>query len=325
MLFFVDDLCYKWIDMNRDNRLQPEEDLGYACFNRNGAYHYLEQEILSVNKDIKVTFFTCTGAKSLMENNPEMKVISHPMNHDEESGSFFRTIECKTPHEVAYHGTNHGIPGNTPEDYIQEWESFKSLEKALQTIEKGKKIYKEAIGCFPKGGKYCGYKSNEFSDDSIDQSGFKWWCRFDNRAAVDGHGDKYYCGDDAHPLTAYDVKFFGKNRVMDIPTTVYSNLLNPLFKKTKGFKGLIKRLLRPWLIRRKLDKEIGFLLKHQLVVSIQTHISPAREDGKRQALNIFDDRRSLRSILKYLKKKNVWYCTGSELADWISENGNQIG
>jgi len=44
------------------------------------------------------------------------------------------------------------------------------------------------------------------------------------------------------------------------------------------------------------------------------------KNGKRQSPNIFDDKESLKAIFKYLKKKNVWYCTGSELAEWIKEN-----
>ena len=50
---------------------------------------------------------------------------------------------------------------------------------------------------------------------------------------------------------------------------------------------------------------------------IQEHISPSREDSKRQTPNIFDNKESLRIIFKYLKKKKVWYCTCSELAKWV--------
>lgn len=75
-----------------------------------------------------------------------------------------------------------------------------------------------------------------------------------------------------------------------------------------------------WLLyffyRTKAIKEINFLLENKLVVSIQEHICFARDDGKKQTPNIFDDKRSLIKIFKYLKNKNVWYCTGSELAEY---------
>ena len=57
------------------------------------------------------------------------------------------------------------MPGKAAKDFIQEWKSYKSLDEALATINGGKEIYKDDIGVFPDGGKYCGYISNEFSDD----------------------------------------------------------------------------------------------------------------------------------------------------------------
>ncbi|WP_242785273.1 hypothetical protein [Bacillus cereus] len=33
--------------------------------------------------------------------------------------------------------------------------------------------------------------------------------------------------------------------------------------------------------------------------------------------NIFDDTKSLQTIFRYLRNKNVWYCTGTELASYV--------
>lgn len=57
-------------------------------------------------------------------------------------------------------------------------------------------------------------------------------------------------------------------------------------------------------------------MTNKLVISIQEHICPARDDGKRQTPNIFDDKNSLIEIFNFLKTKNVWYCTGTELAEY---------
>lgn len=64
------------------------------------------------------------------------------------------------------------------------------------------------------------------------------------------------------------------------------------------------------------------MLKNKLVISIQEHISYSRDDGRRQTPNIFDDEKSLKCIFNHLKNKNVWYCTGNELAKYIKVTKN---
>lgn len=64
-------------------------------------------------------------------------------------------------------------------------------------------------------------------------------------------------------------------------------------------------------------KTVDYLLDNKLVISIQEHMAPSRDDGRRQAPNIIDDKYSLLHLFNYLKTKNVWYCTGSELADYV--------
>ena len=321
VLFFIDDLANKCVDINNDGKIKPEEDWGYAGIDENGAFYFLEKEILSVNYKIKTTFFVPVGKRANVIIDSEIKSISEPINATNKSKKFFKTFHNDERFEIAYHGTTHGVPGKTAKDFIQEWESYKSLDEALTTINRGKEIYRDAIGVFPNGGKYCGYISNEFSDESIDKSGFKWWCRYYNRAAVDGCNETKFCGRDKDSFYSFNVKFFGKNKVVDIPTTISGNLLNSVFRPSKGIKGILKKILKPLIIRWKLRK-IDFLLKNNLVISIQEHISPSREDGKRQTPNIFDDKESLKFIFEYLKKKNVWYCTGSELAEWVKGKKN---
>ena len=86
--------------------------------------------------------------------------------------------------EIAYHGTTHGKAGESAQRFQQEWELFHSVPEAEETINYGKEIYKEVFGDYPRGGKYCGYVSNQYSDESIDRTGFLWWCRYWNRGLV---------------------------------------------------------------------------------------------------------------------------------------------
>ena len=40
-VFFYDDLANKWVDINNDRKIEPEEDWGYAGFDENGAFYFL--------------------------------------------------------------------------------------------------------------------------------------------------------------------------------------------------------------------------------------------------------------------------------------------
>jgi len=313
VLFFIDDLCNKWIDLNGDGRIQPEEDWGYAGYDKNGAMHYLENEILSANPEVKTTFFVPVGERVNIQRKTKYEFYSEAINFSSKSRDFYKRIHNNPKYELAYHGLTHGTPGNTAKDFMQEWESYRNISEAIDIIKKGGKIFKETVGIYPNGGKYCGYKSNHFSDDSIDKSDFKWWCRFYNKGLEDNNSN--ISGNDNNPLTAYDIKLFGENNVVDIPTTIPGSLAT--IGHTNSFiKNSLKKILKRYILKKKL-KEIDFLLKNKLVISIQEHISPSRVDGKRQGPNIFDDKESLVTILKYLKNKNVWYCTGTELANWV--------
>ena len=198
----------------------------------------------------------------------------------------------------------------------------------MEIIESGKEIYKDVTGEYPKGGKYCGYIGSTFGDESIDKSKFLWWHRFWNKGIEEGYAEDF-CGKEKNPLKAYDITEFGENNVIDIPSTVNGGLFN--IKSNFIVKKIIKLILKPYL-EYKAKSKLEFLLKNKLIISIQEHICPARDDGKRQLPNIFDDKKSLLKIFKYLKTKNVWYCTGTELAEYyylrknikIIENGDEF-
>ena len=286
VLFFIDDLANKWVDINNDGKIKPEGDWGYAGVDENGAFHFLEREILSVNYKIKTTFFVPVAKRNNLITNCKIKSISRPINETNKSKDFFKTLHNDERFEIAYHGTTHGVPGKAVKDFVQEWESYKSLDEALAVIKRGKEIYKDAIGVFPNGGKYCGYISNKFSDESIDKSDFKWWCRYYNRAAIDGCNETRFCGKDKNPFSSFNVKFFGKNKVVDIPTTIPGSLLNSVFRPGKGIKGILKKILKPLLIQWTLNK-IDYLLKNNLAIINMTKMFPPGSLSKIGRSNIF--------------------------------------
>lgn len=321
VLLFIDDFANVWVDSNGNGIIDLEEDWGYGKNEKNSSFRFLNEVILNGFSNIKTTFFLPVGIRVGMIENPVIKSISKMINCDEETKAFFKSINDDKKFEIAYHGTTHGKVGKTDYDFMQEWELFKSLDEAIVTINKGKEIYKDALGIYPKGGKYCGYKTNEFSDNSIDETGFLWWCRYYNKGLIEDTNSRI-SGEDFVPLTNLDIKVFGKNKVIDIPTTLNGGLFTSIFNPNKKtLKGIGKIILRKYLLKKKL-LEIDFLLKNNLVISIQEHISPATDNVIRQFPNIFDDKESLRFIFNYLKKKNVWYCTGTELSEYYILRNN---
>ncbi len=323
VLFWMDDLANTWVDVNGNGKIDLGEDWGYAKNGHNSSFNFLREKLLSRFPDVKTTFFVPVGKRSGVVSSSRIKVISDFINSDEETKAFFRNINENPMFEMAYHGTTHGIAAENTEDFVQEWATFKSLDEAIETIEKGKRIFKEVFGHYPKGGKYCGYDPGEFGDESIDKSGFFWWCRHSNTDLIE-YGDSEHGGSDKNPLTSYDIKTFGKNGVIDIPTTISGHILNRYVNPdSRIIKGTVKKLLKRQLIEREM-KKIDYIIKNKLLISIEEHISPARNDGRRQLLNIFDDMEGLHEIFDHISGKNVWYCTGSELAEYYYCRENSI-
>jgi hypothetical protein len=300
VMFMVDDLANAWIDLNGNGRVEPEEDWGHALDSGTSAFSYLTGDLLRDFHDAKVTFFVP------LHRVPEttdhgLKIYFGPVNASEESSRFFRSIHEHPRFELAYHGISHGISGTKERRFVQEWISYENIDEALATIASGRELFKSVMGEYPSGGKYCGYQRNDFSDESIDRSGFLWWCR-----AVSG--------------AEGEIAYFGNSRVVDIPTTVNGALFN--FAGRPFYINASKRILGRPVVRKRDVVDSGreyieSLLAGRKLISIQEHISPSRTDGKRQMPNIFDDRESLQEILSYLKGKNVWYATGTEVAEYF--------
>ena len=58
---------------------------------------------------------------------------------------------------------------------------YKNLDEAVETILKGKDFFKKVFGEHPLVENIADMVGNDFSDESINKSGFSWWCRFWSR------------------------------------------------------------------------------------------------------------------------------------------------
>lgn len=320
VMFMIDDLCNSWVDTNGNCKIDRGEDFGHGMYFENSSMRYLEEEILNSFPKVKVNFYVPVGKRIGMLLNSSIKIYSAPINENKEISDFFKNIHKNPRYELSYHGLTHGKVFEKASDQLQEWECYNSLDEALETISIGKSIFKEVTGEYPKGGKYCGYTGDKYGDESIDKSDFLWWHRHWN-GGIEEECSDLFCGKDKNKLTSFDIKEFGENKIIDIPSTFSGYSFN-IYGKSK-LKNLIKLFLKP-LVMKKKKRKINFILKNKLILSIQEHICPARDDGKKQTPNIFDDKKSLIRIFKYLKNKNVWYCTGTELAEYYYLRKNLI-
>jgi hypothetical protein len=312
VMFMIDDLANVWVDLSGTGEVELGEDWGYAQRSENSSIAFLESNILNEYPEIKVNFYVPVGKRVGMISDSSINMYSNTIDENEGVKLFFQKLHQHPNYELSYHGTTHGEVYPEAKDFRQEWECYTSLSEAVNTIEKGKDIFNNAVGELPKGGKYCGYKAGKYGDESIVSSNFIWWQRYWNKGIESGE-KQADIGGEFNPLLAYDITEIGNSSVIDIPSTLAGNLFNN--HSNSKVKSLIKSLLWP-IISIKRAKEIDFLLNNKLVISIQEHISPARNDGKIQTPNIFTDKKSLLYIFRYLSKKNVWYCTGTELAEY---------
>ena len=309
VMFMIDDFCNRWVDLNGNGKVDLGEDWGYAKDKPLSSFNFLKATFLEKYPHLKVTFFTPVGKRCSIIDPPLCESYSAPINENEDTKEFFNSIHQHQQFEIAYHGLTHGIPGRTAQDFRQEWETFYTVQEAIAQIEKGKRIYADTFGEYPKGGKYCGYKYNDFADESINQTGFMWWCRDWNR------GPKHIVDE-----IRFEPKYFGVNNVIDIPSTLEGSLFT-IKKKRNRIEHFAKKVVKPLWIKTKL-KLIKELLKNRQLISIQEHIAPSRVDKKRQSPNIFDDRESLYIIFDFLKNRNVWYATGTEIAEYFDTREN---
>ena len=280
VMLMVDDLTNAWHNGNGGDRWEAGGDWGGGHDGPGSNLQSLEEGLLQPFPEARVTFFTVAGPISAYTHD---QPFSHaaPLDADAASVRFFRAMAADPRFELAYHGHNHGTPGERTEAFVQEFQGFDSHEAAVAQTKRGLDTFSRAIGAVPRGGKYGGWAYNDFAEGAIDDCGFLWWCRDWMPRDVAGLvADDYY-----------DAQFFGRNLVVALPSTVHGHFWD----------------------RRQVD----LLLASRQVIAIEEHIAPVRPDGLVQTPNIIDDMPDLRRLYQYLRDHNVWHATGTEIASYV--------
>ena len=279
VILMIDDLTNAWVETRDVMKSKAYGDWGGHFDSSESIFSFLTNNLYSVYPEIKTTFFMIAGTMSSF-NTEQPFDFAKPIDFNKTSVEFFRKVWLDNRFEIGYHGLTHGIPQKKSEHFIQEWCSFENVEEGLRKITAGLGIFKEVFGEYPNGGKYGGWKYNEFSDETIDRSGFIWWFRDWMPRKTDGSIINEY----------YEPQVFGNNNVIALPSTIHGS---------------------HWSKRQIIE-----LLKNRQIISIEEHIGALRPDLQIQTPNVFDDIGSLRRLFKYLRNKNVWHANASEIADY---------
>jgi hypothetical protein len=306
VVFMIDDIANVLMKKSNSPELQIGEDWGYATRDKNSMWHFLSKNLLEKFPEIKTTFFLVTDVRAAMRSD-EKYTYTQAIDKDERFIEFLKHLNNNPNIELSYHGTNHGKSALKYDNFLQEWETFSSLEEAVNQTNRGRELFKKVLGHYPSGGKYCGYMSGDFGDESIAQTGFKWW----------SYNYDYLKWDkkDNNPSYTFDLNF--NQGVVNIPTTVDASTLsikmvNKFFKR-KYLKSLYYYFVKDMSIESHLES----LYSNQEVISIYEHASPYRTDKVIQYPNIVSDIENLNYIFSILSQKDVWYTTCDELADYF--------
>lgn len=294
VVLMIDDFNNLWFDLTGRGYPRLGADWGHWRDLPNSSFAFLKENLVDKFPEAKVTFFTVVG--SPIWRFKYGKVYGGTIRQDGEVAGFFRHIHHLPNFEIAYHGLTHGVIRNG--EYIHEWLSFNSVKEALANIEKGQKIYEGVFGERSKGGKYPGYASNMYSDESIDRGGFLWWCRDWTYQKFVSAGNNY---------AILEMKTFGENGVVDFPSTVNPSIWG---------RDPLRRVAQVALRNPRQWGKLEGLLHNRKVISIQEHAGAIKANGIRQTPNIIDDMPVLKSIYSFLGKKNVWHATCSEIVNY---------
>ena len=280
VMLMVDDLTNAWHNHRGGGGWEPGGDWGGGLDEPGSALGFLEGGLLRDFPEARVTFFTVAGPLSPYTRHQPFS-YSATLDADERSRRFFRRLAEDPRFELAYHGFDHGTPGASTREFVQEYRGFSSLEAAVAQTRRGVEVLSRTTGFVPRGGKYGGWDYNDYADGAVAAVGFLWWCRDWTPRDVSGRIPDGY----------YEPQFFGGNRVLALPSTVHGHYWG--------------------------RDQIDLLLARRQVISIEEHIAPVRPDGLVQTPNFVDDIGELRRLYAYLRGKNVWHANGSEIAAYV--------
>lgn len=292
----IDDLVPAAVSL--DGKLGPHNDWGFLLDGPDSLFTFFRENLLKNYPEIKGTVFLPLESQRSIPTGPGYVVFRKDI--DDEFVKF--TKKFSAMFELAFHGIRHTFL--EAGQWIFEFADPGGEDLALA---EEKITAAAALGIRFNGGKFPGYKGNEKAIDFVRQENFKWLafsaCMINKK----------------HPCNELD--FVNKTGMVNIPTNMSGDVFNEKATKGSSSKRVFKYLLSTGS-HFKPEKHLEFLYIHGHPITIQEHFQNQRPDGKRQTPNIYDDIHSLDRIFAWLRPRDIWYATCSDIAHYFDSYMN---
>ena len=298
----IDDLVPAAISPFSNEKITAKFDWGFLMDSDDSLYKYFDDNLLKKYPEIKGTFFLPITSHKYFNKNSGYNIRTGDYNEE-----FFRFLKrLSSDFDFAFHGTSHGrfIDLENLEfknNWHQEFEY--ATPNDIQNFDNEIQNFKNNSGIQFTGGKYPGYKKNEYSEEILEKLKFKWWASSSQMIGRKHAKNKH--------------SYFGsKSKVLNFPTNVPGNFFNQTLNLKPTKRKWLKFIIRT-LKNYKNEQYLQYLYENRLVISIQEHFQNQRTDGQRQSQNVYDDIVSLDKIFGILRGADIWYATCSEIAHYL--------
>jgi len=293
----IDDLVLAAVTM--DGIVDPSCDWGYQLNKPNSLYRYINQNLLERYPEIKGTFFIPLKSQHYLDEKSGYKILKGNYNND------FRAFakEVANHFDFAFHGIKHTYYADDQDSKKLKYEFNHLTLDDIPYLRKEIDSFQELTGIEFKGGKFPGYRGNEFAFEIIEKLGFLWWTSFKGYLNY----DQSFC----------KPRYIGsKHKIIDLPLTFLGDVFNNVLIKNKSKYNFLRQLRakRKHLLA---EKFLQHLYENRLIITIQEHFQNQTTDGRRQGVNIYDDIESVEKIFEILRGADIWHVTTNELAQYL--------
>jgi len=284
--------------------ITPANDWGYAMDAENSLFRYFQTNLLDKFPEIRGTFFIPLESHRNLDEKAGYTI--YKKDFDSGFKRFFK--ETATAFDLAFHGIRHTYADPDPDSNRLLFE-FNHLELSdIPMLKEKIKTFEELMDCKLQGGKFPGYRGNEFAFDIVEKLDFLWWSSIKSFL-------------NSGESACQPVYFGQENKVLDIPQTFHGNAFNKILIGQKSWKNRI-RYFKHQKHRSRSEKFLRHLYENRLIITVQEHFQNQRTDGRRQSVNVYDDINSLDYIFSYLRGADIWYARMNELAQYIDSYRN---
>ena len=294
----IDDLVPVAVSSKGD--VAAYNDWGYLMDTPNSLYSYFKEQIIKKYPEIKGTVFLPLSSQNHIPTDKGYKIFKNQVDNQE----FLAFIQKISGHfETAFHGDKHGYI----KDNILAAECSSLNKPEIESIVSSVNEFSIISGITFLGGKFPAYLYNSTALDLIDKLGAKWW-------ALDVSMINMVSKKNA-------LTFDDHLNIVLMPTNVCGDIFKKYFIRTpNGIKPFLKNIIN-YFLGRNFEfgdpiKFLNYLYKNQFPIIIQEHFQSIRTDGRRQTPSVYDDIFSLDLIYSFLRGKDVWHASCSDIAHY---------